>query len=43
MEAGADEPLFGWFDSAGVGGLGELIAPLLMVALVVPVFVVARC
>ena len=32
--------LFGWFDSAGVSGLGNLLAPLTLVVLVVPVIVV---
>ena len=32
--------LFGWFDSAGVRGLGNLIAPLTLVVLIVPVIVV---
>ena len=32
--------LFGWFDSAGVAGIGNLIAPLTLVVLVVPVIVV---
>jgi hypothetical protein len=32
--------VFGWFDAAGVSGLGNVIAPLTLVALVVPVIVV---
>src|SRR2546421_314453 len=32
--------LFGWLDAAGVGALGQLVAPLVLVALVVPVIVV---
>jgi len=31
--------LFGWFDAAGVGALGNLIAPLTLIALAVPVIV----
>jgi len=31
--------LFGWFDAAGVSGLGNLIAPLTLIALAVPVIV----
>ena len=32
--------VFGWFETAGVGGLGQMVAPLVLVALVVPVIVV---
>src|SRR3982751_6234760 len=35
------EPLFGWLRSVGAAGWGSVLAPLLVVALAVPVFVVA--